>query len=164
MQNLLLNKPAQLKAITPLKVFRGVNLFYKAKKKKIFTLPPGTYKILGNFDVLNYNFLRGVSLPIPEFNQVKNYAFYYGENPHKATVWDNGDVLISEDLSKLEIIDLLLKLHEIAHSHYTSELNCDLFAIEILKNYGYNDSQIIAALKTIGKTDRFKCIHNKLKK
>lgn len=163
-KSLDLNSPAKFKALTPLKIYRGVNLFYRSKKNKTFTLPIGNYEIEGKFLIIERPFFREVNFPEMDHFKNKNYQFNYGVNPNKASVWDNGFVLIDKDFANMELLDLILKLHEIGHSFYKSELNCDKFAVECLKVLGYNDSQIIAGFATIGKTDRHYCLHKYLKK
>lgn len=158
-----LDKPSKLEALTNLLITKNNNFFYKASKGKVFTLPPGEYNFKGLFFVIDFNYSKRLNLKQPDFIKPKDFIYFYGSNPHKASVWENGLMLIDRNFKDVQILDLLLKLHEVAHSFYLSELDCDLFSIEVLKNYGYNDSQIIAALKTIGETERFKCIHNKLK-
>lgn len=157
---MVVNKPSIYYADGKVTVYKNGVFFYETKNKR-FNLPIGVYEIFGNI-ILCGHYKHNYNLKPFEKLEYKNFNFYYGNNPNYASVWDNGDVLIDKKFKNLDIVNLLLKAHEIGHSFYNTELDCDLFAKEILKSLGFNNSQIDAAFKSIVYTDRVKHIHKTL--
>jgi hypothetical protein len=155
--------PLLFKAEQNSEIYKNGVLFYKTLKNKTFSLPVGNYEIKGKiYPIGVYNYQMKLK-PFDKM-QIKNYKFFYGKNENCASVFDDGTVILDHKFNDPSPVNLALILHEIAHGFYNTELDCDLFAIEILKSVGFNDTQIKAMFTSGTKTDRIKEIDKKLKK
>lgn len=134
-----------------------------------FSLPAGQYT------VVHYNNYSEVGdhhyePQFPPHQRIKKFNFkriVLRENyPNIASiVYPIGIIILEKNIldSPLPVIEAIIN-HEKGHIYYEDESLCDTYSSEIMKQKGYNASQIYAAFKnTLFSNFRKKHIYNHLK-
>lgn len=133
--------------------FRGV-LFYSTeglKPVEFFNLPEGCYFVdTGYFKVLPKPIKSNI-MPLPRVQRLMSspydFTVNFGENPYKCTIdWKTKSILFDNAFKLKPLPEVYFVLyHEFGHTLYNTEKYADLYAANMMKERGYNDSQIGAA-------------------
>lgn len=130
---------------------RGL-LFYSTEamegRTKVFNLPPGIYFVdQGTFNPMPFpvNFPMA-KLPPKERNYKPPFDFkvMFGNNPNKCTIrWAEKTIFFDRKLKDITIPELwFILFHEYAHAVYKTERYADLLSGNLMKQRGFNPSQI----------------------
>ena len=129
-------------------------LFYFRNPTKFpfhFNLPKGMFQTTNK---LVEAVPRKYKLPqLPRFERTrkppKKVALAWGNNPHKASIYIDKDVILFDyklkDLSIPQQRQVFY--HEMGHYHYKTEKYCDLFACRKMLIDGFNPSQCYYSIK-----------------
>lgn len=138
---------------SPVEIFNRGGLFYIARPKSLFQLPKGVYSLNSSSIEFKKEFKREFKPYRPEyFKPLPKFEVHRVKNPHKASVFFDGNVFLDESFFDVEqpIIKRAVLYHEEAHQFYKTEAKCDHYAKERLLCLGYNPSQVYAAFKSTG--------------
>jgi hypothetical protein len=129
---------------------RGI-LFYSTEGLQPieqFNLPAGTYSIVsGNIKELpNPIPVKLASMPMIEriMQKADNFKIIFDVNPNKCTIdWENETITFDDSFMSKTLPEIFFVLyHEMGHVFYVTERYADLFAANLMRKKGYNDSQI----------------------
>ena len=152
MIKVIVNNASKFKTVTGGTVYKNGEIFYLARQNSEFTLPKGIYA--ADFKAV---LISPVNRPFKVFKQehfkpLPKFEVYRVSNPHKATVFYNGEVFLDHKFfdSKNELIRKAILYHEEAHQFYKDESKCDHYSKEKLLCEGYNPTQIYSAFGSTG--------------
>ena len=127
---------------------QGRPFYYRAMRRgKTFRLPVGTWNVNGARFARHLKgkvaFPDGADLP-------DNFVIEYGLNPNKASVWpEQGRMLLDSSLMEESYATrTFILLHEVGHYYHDTEEECDRFAARMMRNFGFNPSQISEATRS----------------
>lgn len=119
-----------------------------------FNLPIGEYQTNNNLSARKPLDYRLFKLPYRRKVRNINLVEHFAENPNKASVDTGKNIAIYDNSFKdgQKVCFDFVKCHELGHFYFfdegqKSEQQCDMFAYNMLIEYGYNPSQIIYAQK-----------------
>ena len=155
-------------------IWKNGKPFYQYKKsgKIKFNLPAGKYFTYGEITELNrpvtYDFIKKRKRQKQHFDAPDQVTVIFANNPNKASIYLNEQIVILDNRFKLadECLLKYILFHEIGHYFYEDEHYCDEYAQERMLKEGYNKSQILkASAESLGfdNARNSKCVVNVLK-
>lgn len=146
-------KVAYLKSVTPVFITSETGAaFLAVRPGKKFTLPRGRFIIYGKYERIQKEHFNEIKTPSPEKGSRKpKIKIYLVNNPNKLSI----DIKTGAVYADRKFFNSLNKIqkrfviaHELGHYKYFDEHKADTFAALLLRKYGYNDTQIIAAINS----------------